>query len=128
MKTRRSIVALVLLAFVACAPKTLTPRGQALYTSITFVDALHGLQSAAIDANRLGALSDTDSVAIVKFTRASALTVQQAPEGWRPTVITGWDELSKVVPPERVAKSATLRILWTAVAATIEELRKAGRS
>lgn len=112
----------VLMLVSSCAPKTLSPRGQALYTSISFVDALHALQSSAIDANKLGGLSDADSIAIVKFTRASALTIQNVPDGWRPTVIAGWEELSRLIPPDRL--TGTVRILWIGIASTINELKK----
>lgn len=127
MRASRSVklfsVLLLVLAIFSCAPKGLTPEAQKVFVAISIVDGLQALQSAAIDANKLQLVSDADSVQIVKYTRAAGIAVSQAPDGWRATVISGWDELQKTIPMDRVSKSQTLRILWVSFGAVVQQLK-----
>lgn len=117
-------LAVVLGMVQACAPKNLTPTEQKLFVAISVVDGIQGLQSAAIDANKLGLLNDDDSVQIVKFTKAAGIVAADQSVGWQSRIVNAWDELQKVVSMDRVQKSQTLRILWVSFATAVEQMRK----
>lgn len=72
----------------ACAPKTanLSPAGQRAFTADQFLQRVHELQNAVIDANDKGNLADAPAIRIVKFTRDAAIVARTAPADWQTQV------------------------------------------
>lgn len=109
MRPRRAVlpVAAVLWLVVAgCIPTTApqTPEYRAAFYAREVTLRVAELQAATIAAYDAKALSAENALAIVKFTRASALVIDQTPSGWLPAVSTAWAELKKGLPPDLLSR------------------------
>ncbi len=117
MRPRRSLalaVALVLMS--ACADKLVitSPAGRQAYTANQIAQRVGELQNTVIQAELTGAIPESAALIIVRFTVSAEKTLQTVPAGWQATVMAGWAETKKLVPPE-VQASPILAAVWGAV-------------
>ena len=75
---------LVVLSLGATCPRHPDPEARAAQYADEFLIRVGELQAAAISANSATppGLSDTDAIAVVRFTTAAAKTIQATPFGW----------------------------------------------
>lgn len=84
------------------APPSLTTSGKAAFESLKVVKALDVVRDVADGAKRNGVLSLESATAIVTWHRAAVQTVNAAPAGWKPTVLTGLDQVKKSLKPDEL--------------------------
>ena len=97
-----------LLAFTfapgACvkAPPTLSPAGTAAFNALRVGHALDIVRDTANDANRQTPplVSNAALLKIVNWHEAAVKTIVAVPGGWKPTVLTGLDQLKDEIPPD----------------------------
>ena len=103
MRRARSVglvLALTLVTLAAsCQPPHLTTQGKVLWTATQISQRVEELQNTAIQANLTGALADGPAVLIVRFTVSAQKTLQALPEGWQASLVMGWAEMKKLLPP-----------------------------
>lgn len=98
--TRIAIICIALASGACSRPATIvTPQGRAAFTADQIVLRLTELERAAIQANAAGGLDVNTTRLIVRFTVSAERTMQQAPQGWQPTVIAAWNEVKRALPP-----------------------------
>lgn len=76
-----------------------TPQTQTLQRADAVLVRLAELQTAAIDANRTGGITDRDAILVVRFTQTAGKIVHDVPNGWQPAVLTAYAELKTNLPP-----------------------------
>lgn len=89
----------------ACAPPPptiVTPEGKVAYTALEIAKRVGNLQDATIAANTSGGLADRFAIPIVEYTNSALRILRETPDGWRETVVTGYQELLKRLPPSLV--------------------------
>ena len=109
MKTLLLLVALTLAA-PACqhAPPTLSPAAQLAFQGTRAIKGLDLLRDYAIDANaqKPPLLSEAVTRKVVTYHRSAITTIHDIPNGWKPAVQTGLDEVLKDVPGPEAQKLA----------------------
>lgn len=89
-----ALLSAALVSVTSCAPKSIqTPAGRAAYSADQVVLRIGELQTATIDANRGGALSDAIAIKVVRFCVDANKTLKAVPSGWQPTVATAYHQL-----------------------------------
>lgn len=105
MRHYRLITALAaLFALTACAanaPPNLSPVARQAFVATRVIKGLDLIRDTAITANaQLPPLLSTDATrAIVEYHRSSLLVMQDVPNGWKVTVLTGLNEMVRRLPP-----------------------------
>lgn len=94
----------------ACAPKAIGGRSTANLTAAGGgIQALHGIEAVkyldiirdlAVDGEKIGKVKTSTAAAIVRWHRAAITTIDATPNGWKPSVLTGIDQLSATLTPE----------------------------
>lgn len=93
------VLGLALLAPACHTPVSVqTPAGQVAYTADQIVLRVNELQTAAIQAQATGGLSEATTRRIVQFAVAADKTLKDTPAGWQVTVATAWKETKAALP------------------------------
>lgn len=87
-------VVLIVVALVSgCAPKTLSPTGQRVFTANEISIRVGEFQSATIAASDAKQIPQETAREIVKWCIAAQETLRSTPSGWEATLKTGWSAL-----------------------------------
>lgn len=86
-------VVLLLSQAASCPPKHPDPQARAAQVGMEVLQRIGEMQDVAIAANQQQAMSDADSIRVVRFTTAAARTIRQTPYGWGPSVVQAYDEI-----------------------------------
>lgn len=118
---KRLIIAAALLS-TCCAPLgQLNGRSTAQLTT-PGISALHAIEvgkgldiirDTAVNAETAKIITTADMLIIVRWHKSAALAIDQSPNGWRPMVLTGLDQLKKDV------SLSTLKIVGPYIDASI---------
>ncbi len=99
---KKLLIVLVLSLAVACAkaPPTLTPEALTAYRATQVVKALDVFRDTAIAANFQAGLSVETTRKIVLYHESIVKVIQASPTGWKPTALSGLDEVVKTLTPK----------------------------
>lgn len=117
---------LILAALVVCgcrhAPPGSSPRAHAAFQGTQVIKTLDLLRDYATDANAQvpPLISTVTTRKIVIYHRSAITTIHDIPNGWKPTVLTGLDEVQKNLPPDDASKVAPYVALIKAVIAEVK--------
>jgi ABC-type uncharacterized transport system auxiliary subunit len=105
MKRKHSVYAVLLAACVILSgcqhtPPNLTPHETAAFKGTQAIKTLDLIRDTAVAAHaQVPPLLDTATTrAVVSYHKASINVIHVAPDGWKPAVQTGLDELLKSLP------------------------------
>ena len=93
--------ALMLVLYIACAPKTLPPELKPSYTKVQVLTRIQELQNTTIgiyDSTPRGITKDRADL-VVKFCMSASSVVVQANAGWQTVIKTSWAEFKKNFAP-----------------------------
>lgn len=120
MKHIQYILVCAIIALVACAPKTLPPELNSVYTSNEVLIRIQELQRTVIglyDSNPRGITKESADL-IVRFTVSTATIIQSSMDGWKQTVKTSWSALNHQYTPT----NSNLQIIWNLTDVMIQSL------
>lgn len=108
------------LSLSACAanmPPNLTPQATAAFKGTQAVRALDLIRDTAIAANAEvpPLVSEATTRKIVQYHQSSVKVIQAAPDGWKPTVNTGLDELLTNLSPSEKAMLSPYVVLLQSI-------------
>jgi hypothetical protein len=113
------VLCLGLVAVPACAttPVTanLSPTGLAEYNQTRVIKVLDVIRDAAIDGEKFGVFSHTDTVNVVTYHKSAVQVIAAGASGWKAAVQTGLDETLKHLTPSARTKVGPYAPLVTAL-------------